>query len=110
MHRRLIEAACGMRRWVFSRRVAQETLRFLSATVDKGGLKVDQRLVTLVKDEIAPGTGIDPEHFWSTFGKIVLENAKRLFSAFQVCVCVCWSVFHYIMTSIHTHFSASCHC
>ena len=47
----------------------------MSVTVDKGGLKVDARLINLVKDEIAPGTGVDPDHFWSGLGKIVIENA-----------------------------------
>ena len=43
--------------------------------LDKGGLKVDQRLAELVEKEIAPGTGVEPEHFWKAFGKIVIENA-----------------------------------
>jgi malate synthase len=64
----------------------------------------------LVNDEIAPGTGIDPEHFWSTFGKIVLENAQRLFSVFQVCVCVCVcvcaGVFFITSCNLYTHTSA----
>ena len=53
------------------------TQRFMSVMIDKGGLKVDSRLVKVVKEDIAPGTGIDPEHFWSAFGKIVLENAPK---------------------------------
>ena len=57
--------------------VGHISIRFMSIMVDKGGLKVDERLVKLVKDEIAPGTGVDPEHFWSGFSKLVLENAPR---------------------------------
>ena len=45
--------------------------------VDKGGLKVDERLVKLVQNDIAPGTGVDPEAFWAGFSKLVLENAPR---------------------------------
>ena len=51
------------------------SVRFLSMMLDKGGLKVDQRLAELVEKEIAPGTGVEPEHFWKAFGKIVIENA-----------------------------------
>ena len=53
------------------------SIRFMSIMIDKGGLKVDDRLVKLIKDDIAPGTGVDPEHFWSAFGKMVKENAPK---------------------------------
>ena len=44
-----------------------------------GGLKVDQGLHDLVRDEIAPGTGIDPETFWTCLAEIVrdLEPKNR---------------------------------
>ncbi|MBK5964477.1 malate synthase G [Thiocystis minor] len=42
-----------------------------------GGLKVAQPLYDLVSNEIAPGTGIDPEAFWSAFGEILRELAPR---------------------------------
>ena len=58
--------------WMGSGHIA---VRFMSMMVDKGGLKVDERLAKLIKDDIAPGTGVDPEHFWASFGKLVLENA-----------------------------------
>ena len=45
--------------------------------IDKGGLKVDECLVDLVQNNIAPGTGVDPEAFWAGFGKLVVENAPR---------------------------------
>jgi malate synthase len=41
------------------------------------GLRVAPVLVDLVADEIAPGTGIAPEHFWRGFGEIVAEFAPR---------------------------------
>jgi malate synthase len=47
--------------------------------VEVGGLKVDQGLHDLVRDEIAPGTGIDPETFWTCLAEIVrdLEPKNR---------------------------------
>jgi len=45
--------------------------------INKGGLKVDERLVDLVEKNIAPGTGVDPDTFWAGFGKLVLENVAR---------------------------------
>ena len=44
-----------------------------------GGLEVSKSLHDLVRDEVAPGTGIDPERFWSSLGAIVsdLEPANR---------------------------------
>ena len=41
--------------------------------IEIGGLKVDEELYKLVKDEIAPGTGVDPNAFWESFGKIVSD-------------------------------------
>ena len=48
-----------------------------SVMITKGGLKVDERLVNLVENNIAPGTGVHPEVFWAGFGKLVLEHAAR---------------------------------
>jgi malate synthase len=47
--------------------------------IEAGGCKVDQRLYDLVRDEIAPGTGVDPHAFWKSFGEIVrdLEPTNR---------------------------------
>jgi malate synthase len=39
--------------------------------VQAGGLKVDKRLYDLVKDEMTPGSGVDPESFWGALGAIV---------------------------------------
>eukprot|EP00960_Hanusia_phi_P019766 583115-Hanusia_phi.AAC.5 len=52
-----------------------DAVRFF-ASVSKGGLRVDEQLVDLVK-EICPGTGIEPESFWFSFGKMVKENHTR---------------------------------
>ena len=47
--------------------------------VEVGGLKVDQRLHDLVRDEFAPGTGIDPGEFWTSLEVVVrdLEPKNR---------------------------------
>ena len=44
-----------------------------------GGLHVSKSLHDLVEDEAAPGTGVDPGHFWSSLAAIVsdLEPANR---------------------------------
>ncbi|HAA76297.1 TPA: malate synthase G [Candidatus Latescibacteria bacterium] len=43
--------------------------------IEIGGLKVDEELYNLVKDEIAPGTGVDPDAFWEQLGGIVSDLA-----------------------------------
>ena len=43
----------------------------MDSQVNCAGLLVDARLVTLVDDEILPGTGISPVDFWSAFSAIV---------------------------------------
>ena len=47
--------------------------------VEVGGLLVDAGLFELVRDEITPGTGVDPEEFWAALGQIVsdLEPGNR---------------------------------
>ncbi len=42
-----------------------------------GNLKIDQDLYVLVRDEIAPGTGIDADSFWDAFDEIVEEFAPE---------------------------------
>ena len=49
----------------------------MTARVSIGGLKVAQALYELVEQEIAPGTGIDPDEFWHAFGQIVHDLAPR---------------------------------
>ncbi len=43
--------------------------------IETSGLRVDEQLYRLVRDEIAPGTGIDADSFWASFGKIVADLA-----------------------------------
>ena len=47
--------------------------------VEVGGLLVAAGLFELVRDEITPGTGVDPEEFWTALGQIVsdLEPGNR---------------------------------
>ncbi|HEY6201136.1 MAG TPA: malate synthase G [Candidatus Binatia bacterium] len=46
-------------------------------TADVAGLKIDDKLYHLVHDEIAPGTGVDPEAFWRALGAIVKDLAPK---------------------------------
>ena len=39
--------------------------------VEIGGLRIDERLYALVRDEIAPGTGVVADAFWVSLGRIV---------------------------------------
>ena len=39
--------------------------------IEIGGLLVDEGLVELIRDEMTPGTGVDPEAFWVSLGEIV---------------------------------------
>ena len=42
-----------------------------------GGLKVDEELYHLVGNEIAPGTGVEAEDFWTALGKIVRRSGSK---------------------------------
>ncbi|MGZ8533747.1 MAG: malate synthase G, partial [Candidatus Binatia bacterium] len=43
--------------------------------IETSGLRVDEQLYLLVRDEIAPGTGIDADFFWASFSKIIADLA-----------------------------------
>ena len=43
--------------------------------ITRSGLRIDERLDHLVRDEIAPGTGIDPDAFWASLAAIVRDLA-----------------------------------
>lgn len=43
--------------------------------ISHGGLRVEESLFRLINDEIMPGTGIEPDHFWSQFDGIVHDLA-----------------------------------
>ena len=50
--------------------------------IEIGNLRIDEDLYALVRDEIAPGTGIEPDAFWKAFGDIIVafvpENKSLL--------------------------------
>jgi malate synthase len=52
----------------------------MTARTQCSGLSVARELYELIRDEIAPGTGIDPDLFWSGYAKILedLAPANRL--------------------------------
>ncbi len=54
----------------------------MSEYVETGDLRVDKALHELVRDEIAPGTGVDAAAFWQSLGRVVAdlgpENAALL--------------------------------
>src|SRR5262247_4793326 len=45
--------------------------------VEIGRLKVNEVLYHLVRDEIAPGTGVNADRFWKSFGEIVRDLAPK---------------------------------
>jgi malate synthase len=45
----------------------------MANTISIGGLKVDESLHRLVRDEIAPGTGVNADRFWKSFGAMVRD-------------------------------------
>jgi malate synthase len=49
----------------------------MANSVTIGGLKVDEELHRLVRDEIASDTGVDPEAFWISLGRIVNDLGPK---------------------------------
>jgi malate synthase len=49
----------------------------MASPVTIGGLKVNEELHRLVRDEIAPGTGVDPRAFWMSLGQIVKDLGAK---------------------------------
>jgi malate synthase len=45
--------------------------------VEIGGLRVNEELYHLVRNEIAPGTGVNADRFWKSFGEIVRDLAAK---------------------------------
>ncbi len=45
--------------------------------IEIGQLKIDEGLYRLVQDEIAPGTGVDADAFWTSLGQIVADLAPK---------------------------------
>ena len=49
----------------------------MAKSVEIGGLIIDGKLAAVVRDEIAPGTGIDPDGFWKALSDIVRDLGPR---------------------------------
>jgi len=49
----------------------------MSNSIELHGLKIAQPLHDLVKDEIVPGTGVEPDAFWQAFASIVQDLAPK---------------------------------
>jgi len=49
----------------------------MGKSVEIGGLKIDEALYLLVRDEIAPGTGVRADRFWRSLGEIVRDLAPK---------------------------------
>jgi len=49
----------------------------MTERVEVSGIKVAKPLYDLVKTEITPGTGVDPDRLWSAFAAILAELAPR---------------------------------
>ena len=49
----------------------------MTQSTEIAGLKIDHELYALVREEIAPGSGIDPESFWTALGNIVRDLAPK---------------------------------
>ncbi len=45
--------------------------------IQRGGLQIAPVLCTLLEDEITPGTGVDPAHFWQALEAIVEDLGPR---------------------------------
>ena len=45
--------------------------------IEVGQLKIDEELYRLVQDEIAPGTGVKADAFWTSLGEIVADLAPK---------------------------------
>ena len=45
--------------------------------IEVGRLKVDEGLYRLIRDEIAPGTGVEAGGFWTSLGEIVADLAPK---------------------------------
>jgi malate synthase len=49
----------------------------MAGTITAGGLNIDEQLYRLVKEEIAPGTGVEVDAFWACLGQIVADLEPR---------------------------------
>ena len=49
----------------------------MTSRIQKGGLQIAEELYNLVTNDIAPGTGVDVDHFWTEFENILNDLAPK---------------------------------
>src|SRR5258705_1828149 len=49
----------------------------MASRIEVGGLRIDEPLYRLVRDEIAPGTGVKVDGFWKSLGAIVRDLGPK---------------------------------
>ena len=49
----------------------------MDPTIEHAGLRIDASLYRFVTEEVAPGTGVEPEHFWKSLADILEELIPR---------------------------------
>lgn len=49
----------------------------MASRIEVGQLKIDEGLYCLIRDEIAPGTGVEADAFWTSLGEIVADLAPQ---------------------------------
>src|SRR5216110_1765232 len=49
----------------------------MAKTIEISGLRIDEKLYDLVRDEIAPGTGVDADEFWQSLAAIVRDLGPK---------------------------------
>ena len=50
----------------------------MTQRTQQGTLQIADELFTLVNNEIAPGTGIEPEHFWAALEQILNDLGSQI--------------------------------
>ena len=56
---------------------AEEREKTMAKRIEIAGLKIDERLYRLVRDEIAPGTGVRADGFWKSLAEIVRDLGPK---------------------------------
>ncbi|MET0583938.1 MAG: hypothetical protein ABW099_03570 [Candidatus Binatia bacterium] len=49
----------------------------MASRVEVGGLRIDEQLYRLVREEIVPGTGVKVDGFWKSLGAIVRDLGPK---------------------------------
>src|SRR5437899_11777945 len=49
----------------------------MAKTIEMSGLRIDEKLYDLVRDEIAPGTGVDADEFWQSLAAMVRDLSPK---------------------------------